>query len=420
MLLKTALRNLKRNPVMNIICLVQLVAVLLITAVMVSTMSVRYRTYNPVREILESNGIYCSYSSLNGALKPGGFNIEDTIYSTEELKNYSGADKVITIRTALAQPCAINGGELDKLKYDTAFPLFYDNELLTKYKPELKDGRWIFENSNELEIVIPEGLYGAKIGDIFNFEIVQLHTSRQIKARVVGILKEGAEILGRERSRTEADDNYRIMYKPYYVKKGTERNPLFLASAGAAQRLYPDVELLMDTVFYLYDNLSETETEQALRDVVRLNSTYTIPLDKMNSNSKTYLKEQLLQLLPIAVVLLILVIVSAISVSAISARQRLGDYAKFYLLGLRWKQCAAVNFFQALIIAAAAVVVSAVFLAAAKLTQLSENIMIIINPQLALSVVTIILLYLVFSMIMPLLMIGAATPKQLLQEQSGG
>ena len=44
----------------------------------------------------------------------------------------------------------------------------------------------------------------------------------------------------------------------------------------------------------------------------------------------------------------------------------------------------------------------------------------IINPWLALALLGILALYLAFSMIMPLLMIGTTTPKQLLQEQSGG
>lgn len=69
---------------------------------------------------------------------------------------------------------------------------------------------------------------------------------------------------------------------------------------------------------------------------------------------------------------------------------------------------------------AAALVISVVLLAAARLTPLSDTIMIIINPWLALALLGILALYLVFSMIMPLLMIGTTTPKQLLQEQSGG
>ncbi|MGN0651208.1 MAG: hypothetical protein ACI4KM_12295 [Oscillospiraceae bacterium] len=422
MLLKTALRNLQKNPVSNIICLIQLSAVFLITAVMVSAMSVRYRTYEPVRDILESNGVYCMYSPACGAVKPGGVtaDIRDSIFSVEELREYLQADSVITIQTAAAVPCAINGEETDVSLYKPAHPLFYDDELLSRYKPELKSGRWISKDSEELEVVIPEGMYGADIGDTIDFWIVQVNEPKQLTARVVGILKDGTEILGRERFREEYGDNYRLMYKPYYLELEEGNNPVMLASSSALNRLYPNVEAMMDSAFFLYDDMTEEETARVLRNAAGLSPFITIQLSEMNANSKAYLREQLLQLLPIVVVLLILVIVSSVSVSAISARQRLTDYAKFYILGLRWKQCAAVNFFQSLVMSAAALAISVVLLAAAKLTPLSDTIMIIINPWLALALPGILALYLAFSMIMPLLMIGTTTPKQLLQEQSGG
>ena len=175
MLLKTALRNLRKNPVMNTICLVQLTAVFLITAVMVSAMSIRYRTYEPVRDILESNGVYCVYNSACGAVKPGGVTVDirDSIFSAEELRGYMQADSVITIQTATAIPNGFNGERTDESLYKPARPLFYNDELLSRYKPELESGRWISENSDELEIVIPKGMYGADIGDTIDFLIVQ-------------------------------------------------------------------------------------------------------------------------------------------------------------------------------------------------------------------------------------------------------
>lgn len=260
---------------------------------------------------------------------------------------------------------------------------------------------------------------GADIGDTIDFLIVQVDAPKQMSARVVGILKDGAEILGRERSREEYGDIYRLIYSPYYLEAEEGKNPVFLASSSALNRLYPNVNAMMDSAFFLYDDMTEKDLAQALRNAAQLSPVITIQLSEMNANSRAYLREQLLQLLPIVVVLLILVIVSAVSVSAISARQRLIDYAKFYILGLRWKQCAAVNFLQSLAVSAAALCISAVFLAAAKLTPLSDTIMIILNPWLLLTLLGILALYLAFSMIMPLLMIGTSTPKQLLQEQSG-
>lgn len=420
MLLKTALRNLRKNPVMNIICLVQLIAVFMITAVMVSAMSIRYRTYEPVRDILESNGLYCVYSEICGAVKPGGatVDIRDSIFSADELREYMQADSVITIQIASAIPNGFNGERTDETLYKPARPLFYDDEILRRYKPELKKGRWISGDSDELEVVIPEGTYGADIGDTIDFLIVQVADPVQVSMRVVGILEDGTEILGRERPRNETGDIYRLMYEPYYINIEGDRNPVMLASSSALERLYPGTQAQMETAFFIYNN--GPDSEQWLRNAAQLSPSMVISLSDMNANSLAYLREQLLQLLPIVVVLMILVIVSAVSVSAISARQRLNDYAKFYILGLRWKQCAMVNFLQALTTGAAALVITALVLLAAGLTPFSQSIMIIWNPWLMLSLVGILALYLVFSMIMPLLMIGVTTPKSLLQSESGG
>lgn len=420
MLLKTALRNLRKNPVMNIICLVQLIAVFMITAVMVSAMSIRYRTYEPVRDILESNGLYCVYNQICGAVKPGGatVDIRDSIFSADELREYMQADKAMTIRIVTAFPNGFSFRTDENTTYKAARQLFYDDEILKRYKPELKRGRWISKDSDELEIVIPEGTYGADIGDTIDFLIVQVDDPVQVSMRVVGILKDGTEILGRERPRNETGDIYRLMYEPYYINIEGDRNPVMLASSSALERLYPGTQAQMETAFFIYNNGSDTE--QWLKNAAQLSPSMVISLSDMNANSLAYLREQLLQLLPIVVVLMILVIVSAVSVSAISARQRLNDYAKFYILGLRWKQCAMVNFLQALTTGAAALVITALVLLVAGLTPISQSIMIIWNPWLMLSLIGILALYLVFSMIMPLLMIGVTTPKSLLQSESGG
>lgn len=415
MLLKTALRNLKKNPVMNAMCFVQLAAVFLITAVMVSAMSVRYRTYNPVKDILESSGLYCMFNGNDGAVKPGGELHIDGIFTVKELNRYMKADRIFSIQTQTAVPNGINGKSFATDTYTPAHAIYYDDELLRRYAPKLKRGRWISENASELEIVIPEGTYGADIGDTIDFIIVQVHNPKQVTMRVVGILEDGAEILGKERMRNESGDTYRFMYAPYYLEVEEERNPVILASASVFTKLVTDIELEFDTAFCIYDN--PDDVSKALRSAAQIGSAVTIWLDEMNENSLQYLREQLLQLLPIAVVLMILVIVNAMSVSAIAARRRLNDYAKYYVLGLRWRQCAAVNFLQSFITGAAALVVSAAAMLVVNLTPLAKTVTVIWSANLGFSLLGVFALYLIFSMIMPLMMLRSTTPKALLQAE---
>lgn len=399
---------------MNVICLIQLIAVFLITAVMVSTLCIRYRTYNPVKSILERDGLYCMYTGTFGAVKPGGSYLEvaDAINSAEELRGYMKADNVITIQTGYVQ---MSNGR------DFARPLFYDNEMIKRYSPQLKKGMWISPNSDELEIVIPEGMFDADVGD--NVEL--LLESRDYlnspfttgNARIVGILEDGAEILGKERSREISGDTYRFIYEPYYPEmEKDDHNPIFLASADALGRLCPDAYMFVDSAFLIYNDPTDEDMVQAHRCAAQMGSSITISLNDMN-NSKIYLREQILQLLPIVIVLMILVIVTSVSVSALVARQRLKDYTKYYILGLQWKQCALVNLLQALIVGAASLIIAIILIFAVSITAMAETIMIIWNFWLLTAFFGILALYLIFSMLMPLIMLGSTTPKAQLQAE---
>lgn len=415
MLLKTALRNLFKNPIMNVICLLQLIAVFLITSVMVSAMYIRYITYYPIKDILESKGLYCVYSSICGATRPGGItaDLRDSIFSADELREYMKADKVITIQTGTLIHTDSSFETI--VSQNTGRPLFYSDDLLKSYTPKLKSGRWVSNDSDELETVIPEGAFGAKIGDTINFILVQETDPQRITMKVVGILEDGAEILGRESSRNITGDTYRFMYSPYIRAVEEGHNPPLLASLSVLNRLYPDAGAMIDSAFFIYEQPSEDDIIQAGRLAAQIGSQVTIPLEDMNNNSIVYLREQLLKLLPIVLVLMILVIVNSISISAIVTRQRLKDYTKYYLLGLQWKQCALVNLLQSLIVGIAALIVTVILMLVINMTSIAETIMITWNFWLLPAFCGILALYLIFSMIMPLIMLGSTTPKEQLQ-----
>lgn len=411
MLFKTAWRNFKKNPVMNTMCFLQLIAVFMITAVTVSSMSIRYRMYNPVKDILESSGLYCEFGSAgyDGATKPGEnpFDIENNaVITVEELNSYMKADKLYAIKTA------IMGGKEGERIPD---PLFYDSELIKRYAPPLKEGRWLDPDANELEIVIPDNTYDVSLGESMELRILLFHSPLMVKAKVVGILEDGAEILGRLRPRIDDGDNYRHIYEPYYPEIEEGNMPLFLASSDVLYKLYPESQLFFTSVFFVYDNPEDVDSARITAS--QLNAKVIDRLSEMDKNSKAYLREQLLQILPIAVVLMILVIVNSISVSAIVTKRRLKDYAKFYILGLQWKQCAAVNLLQSLTVGVAALAVTVLLLLAVGITPLSETIFITWNFGLGLAFLGIIALYLIFSMIMPFILLRSATPKALLQAE---
>lgn len=407
-LLKTALKNIRKNLVMNFICLIQLTAVFLITAFMTSTMCIRYQTYLPLKNILDSKGFYAQYGNgIASAVKPGGDPMSDWIFSAEELCGYVNADSAVIIREQWLHYEAVG---------NFADTLFYNNDLISRYSPELKRGRWLSAEPDELEMVIPDNFYGLDVGDIIEFTLYN-SAGEEIaaKAKVVGVMEDNANVLGKTNNRDVTGDTHRYFYR----RLDDLQSPVVLTSKDALERFYPQGSefLSFHTVFFMYDDISDEELSEAISAANDTNTELMLKLDHINQDSLEYLKNELLKLLPITVVLLILVIISSISVSAIAARSRLKDYAKYYVLGLEWRRCALVNFFQALVIAAAALIFACAGLIVIGGTALAETFMIIWNAPLFISLLSVTALYLAFSMIMPMFMLRSESPKALLQAE---
>lgn len=410
-LFKTAIRNLKKDLIMNMIGFVQLVAVFLVTTVMASTLSIRYRCYDPLEDILSSKGFYVNFNDMFGA-KREGFDPDSFILAVDDLNSYTQADSVINVKGDWVCPATESS--------DTHEPLlmFYDNELIERCKPVIKSGRWVSPDSDKLEVVITDNNgFGWKLGDTVDLQVVQVATSRFIEVEVVGIIEESSEIFGY--NRFEDKGTFRFLYDTHNShNKNSPELPTMISSAEALERLFPDVTTQIFRSFFIYSNDTPDEfIKEKSMAAAQLNADVVLDLEALNSNSKEYLRGELFKMMPVIVILLILVVISAVSVSAIAARRRLKDYAKYYVLGLQWKQCAIVNFLQALTTAAAALIISAAALFVIRFTGLSDVITIIINTRLAAALLGIFALYLVFSMIMPLIMLNSATPKELLQTE---
>lgn len=420
MLLKTALKNLKKNPVMNIVCLLQLTAIFLITAVMVSSICVRYKRYLPVKDILKLNGIFCEYSYNAGAVFPetATGDMRGSVDSYEELREYTGAKNVFGVKSLYVIRSSPDGGIYED---DTtmSFGVIYGDELINRYIPKLARGRWIDPGSDELEAVIPEGLYGADVGTVIDMLFTQAHDPVRVNVRVVGVLKDGEDFLcpnspyGRQSTGTSR--TYRNLYCSYLAERDEGENPPILLSERALKRLYPQTKTMIVGAFFDF-----SEADASFQDMVSRTARTggaAISLKNMDFESRDYIRTELMKLLPVVIVLMVLVLVSAVSVSAIAARRRLRDYAKYYVLGLRWRQCALVNLFQTLVTGAAAFVAAAIGITAVNATRLSDTFAVTPNFWVFAAIFGIFALYLIFSMIMPLIMLNSATPKELLQTE---
>lgn len=135
----------------------------------------------------------------------------------------------------------------------------------------------------------------------------------------------------------------------------------------------------------------------------------------MKANSFEYIFSQIYNLMPIFVCVFILTLVGAISTSALSAKRQLKNYAVYYICGLRWRQCALINFFSSLTCALISFVLSISAAFIAKVFGILGETVIELGIWQLLGCAIIILLYILLSMILPISIIGKNSPNQVLK-----
>ena len=417
-LLKTAWNDFRKNSIVNIFIILQVAVSLIITAVMISAISVRSQYYTPFRDILTSNGIFIKFSSSPN-YDSSQMNIYDYLDNDDILQECPDADHIYA--------CHSMFGSIDSFHNGESFTLqSYDDEFIKRYQPELTDGRWLTSDieSNQIEIVVSENDYGVKVGDVLSLTGINYPNSTSFTGKVVGIFQDDSKIIGGGLyDYGNSDMNFNSIYYPF---NHTIENQIFvLASYSAIQNITNHFVLLFDTDYVVQpiissviltypDNVSKEQIEADKEKLLQYGWANAISLDELNQNSIAYLLEKAEIFLPIIIILFILASVSSISSSALIVRKNLKNYSLYYISGLQWKNCSLVNLLYSIISLTIAVVVGFAVLFILPHTRLNDIVKIIWSPYIIGAFVVLIILQLLISMIMPLIIICKNTPKQIL------
>lgn len=407
-----AWKNMKKELPVYILTILQLSVAIIITLIMVSSVVLRFRYYEPFQDIFQSNGIYC-YFPLPANADCDGIQDSNMSIADEEIRNYiDGVKEVISCNYGPAW-CVDDNGDVNAGQ--RFINLFYDDEIIKRYTPEIVNGRWLntSDKANCIEAVVSQNEYGWKTGDVLTLGFFA-EKIEDIYAQVliVGELKENTRIPGYKNGESlEKDCN--IFYGTASFE--TEQMPFLLLSSNYLSAHTTISQGLFDSVMITFpeDYTKEMINEQQ-KNLAQYNCIATFDLEEINKNSKKYILEQVYQLLPIILVLLVLVMVSGISSSALSVRRDMRSFAIFSILGLPWKKCGMIKLIQSLIISISSCICAGIFGIVMKLCGMSEYFAIIFEYRTVAAVVGIILFYLLISMLMPILLLGKTSPKQLL------
>ena len=159
MLLKCALKNIKRSKLMSVLTVCEMTCAVVITLVMVSSVMIRFRNYTPFRDMFESNGLYCEFSSAANTDFYGENKAEDFIADDDILQFLHSPESIAACNTV---SCGVQGdnGLLEVNNFS------YNDEVIRRFAPKLKSGHWLKESTKAdcIECVVSKNEYGWEEG----------------------------------------------------------------------------------------------------------------------------------------------------------------------------------------------------------------------------------------------------------------
>lgn len=406
MLFKLGLKNLKHNLLMNILTILQMTVAFVILISMISTIVSRFRYYEPIKDFLNSKGYF--YNIQYGINPDTGM----TLRTTDEIHDLIEGEDEIAAQYDVWLEYKYNDDEnedTDEAAKDHF--ISYDDKYAEIFTPELESGHWFDFNrpmQNTIPVVVSKNNYGLKVGDMISLYCMDA----EVKAEIIGVLKDDTKIIDTSFHSKEKID-YRNFYRDYKFER--EESAVFLM----LQRDLIDKSVIMQlngNVFVTYpDNISEETIEKGDQTMKRMRAAYSQSTEIMKENSLEYIFSQIYNLMPIFVCVFILTLVGAISTSALSTKRQLKNYAVYYICGLKWRQCARVNFWSSFLCVMTALVLSVGTVAFIVSTNFLGETVIELGLWQLLGCAIITLLYILLSMILPISIIGKNSPNQVLK-----
>lgn len=404
MLFYTALKEMKRHFIMNLITFLELTISIILVSVMISAVLIRYKYYEPFKDIYGSKGLYCEFSqaTINGSQYTS---MEEFLCDDDVLYYLSSPEMLVSSNKVMGFPM-INDKSVSTHCYS------YNDELINRYTPELSQGKW-FDSSKSndcIEAVVSKNEYGWKTGDIIPVQFACKGYDGEIDVEIIGELENRAKVPGIIHNHDGNDNSNMFFYSYDYENEGV---PLLIFSTSQLREINA-FQSLNTAIIKYPDNIESAKLSEDQKKISFFGSPYSIKNEELNKNSIDYFKTEIYNYLPIIIVVLIMTCVSSISITALSTRQRLKDYGIYYICGSKWKSCCAVNLFYSLIITVSSVFCAVVLMVFSEYIPKLNQTTISGNIWVFISVLSVSILFMIGSMTMPLIIIGKNTPKEIL------
>ncbi len=444
MYLKIIKKNFKAHPLINILIILQMIAVFTVSLIMTSAVDEKVGDYIAIKDLLENDGLFCNgwFQNFedNGEVITGTDQIKEKLRNVELVStiNYTNLETGYTV-TVETPDFGIPELGTQSTYSLMAYALIYDDYAANLYIPEVQEGVWITESNPESEYpqaVITENPYGYKVGDIAKFQVLDV----PIEVEIIGIIGDNEKYLGTISNnsidtidiRTPSylnlfgrhfnsvrDEYTNLGYTEEQIERSFESDgytegeepvnqPVVFFSMDEWNKT--GAEAIMSDLLYIKYNESITEEEKMYNrkfvneDMPLLS--YSLRFSEIQENSLNMIMNDVYTLLPIIAAIYILAMIGSISVNAINCKNQSKSYSILYLCGAKKKHLILISMLYNIIVCLTALIITLGGFLICKSANLLENTVIQAGVYQLLLAVIIILVFVCISCIVPYVMLS--------------
>lgn len=390
-----------------------------------SIVKYRYRYYEPFRSDLNGKGISCGADYVQISKNGSDTFVIDRSQIKKNLKDIKEVYASYQLGRMYNQ-------------YHTISAWSYDPELIEKYTPKLKEGKWL--DPDHVDGDAMEAVVYNTTGDIHCGDTVTLsedHYGYTLKVKVIGLLDKDALVYGYNGNISNdktvhsfyvspevlinngpyrQEDEQKSDYMPdiyFFNNENLSNNKLFSDEAGGDGTGIQRVMSGVVNIVYK-DSITKQTIDENNKKICNSMMYQKVSLKERKDASVKYIFAQLNLLLPLGICIFILLLIALLSYEALNFTNQLKALAVLFICGMKWKKSVLICLFHNFIIHMIACALFAVSYFIVKIRYSTQMEFCSLNTICILLILFIMVVDHILSIIIPLIMLKNKQPKSIL------
>lgn len=379
---------------LNLILSIQVVVILILTNIIVSSFYSRYMLYRPFEYILSNEGVM--FSPEDGVASAMlEFTREDIEAVCDNLNGNTD------IHMSYFYGDSLNIGESGSNKDISVY--FLEDELFNGMELPLAEGTWnLSRDGDYIPCILGSNKYGITVGDCIETD------NGSAKYKVVGLLTD----ITYEPNLSSWGSNVKVMFDNY---NGENADHLFLITKYSLASSVKSEIRSASNVFIDYEKgLSEAEVIK--NNSILANKGQVLTYKSIRENSLLYIYKDLEELFPVIIGAVIVICIGIVSAVSVSTESQFKKYKIFYLCGSTKKKCVLINVLTTNITIVFSVLLSASIIIMYKNYANATKISMIISKYNFGVSGVILFIFEILIIIIPAVLIGKKSVKELLYD----